>query len=198
MKNKRIIGITGPTGAGKSILSEALRQAGVPVLDADAAAREVTVPGHPCLAELADAFTDKILLPDGSLDRKALAKAAFSSEEGTVKLNSITHPHILALLQKRIAEALSRGDAVAVDAPLLFESGLDALCTETVAVLAPPSRRRRRIMRRDGLTAEEAEARMAAQPGEDFYLDRADGILYNRGTLKSFRAAAAAWAERIK
>lgn len=197
MRDKRIIGITGPTGAGKGILSEALRQAGVPVLDADAVAREVTEPGHPCLAELVETFTDIILNPDGSLNRKALAEAAFSTKEGSVKLNNITHPPILKLLKERLEEALKTGDTVAVDAPLLFESGLDNACTHTVAVLAPACRRRARIMRRDRLTAQQAAARMAAQPTDGFYLDRADEVLYNRGTLKAFRAAAAAWAEKM-
>ncbi len=200
MRNKPfILGVTGPTGSGKSEFAAMLREADVPVIDADALAREVTVPGHPCLAELAAAFSPDVLRADGSLDRAALAKLAFASPQATERLNAVTHPHILKLADERVTACFAAGaDIVAVDAPLLFESGMDAICDRTLAVLAPAADRLARILLRDGITKEGAAARMNAQPDEAYYVSRADDVLWNRGDLGAFYKAARVWIARLK
>lgn len=172
-----VIGLTGPTGAGKGLVAARFAAAGFQVLDADAVSREVVRPGSECLPRLADAFGPAVLKEDGSLDRRALAAAAFATRENTARLNAILHPVIRA----RLAAAVERaGDRpVLIDAPQLFEGACDALCDVTVAVLASPVLRKERICRRDGLTAEEADRRMSVQPGDAFYLARCDHILYN-------------------
>ena len=91
------IGLTGPTGSGKGLLSGWLSGRGAAVIDCDRVAREVTAPGHPCLAALAEAFSPAVLRPDGSLDRAALAARAFADAQSCARLNRITHPFILAL-----------------------------------------------------------------------------------------------------
>lgn len=194
MDKIRRIGLTGPTGSGKSELSAWLAAQGAAIIDCDALAREVTVAGHPCLAKLAEAFSPQILRPDGSLDRARLASLAFSSEQGRLLLDSITHPYILALCHEREAAAVAAGYTCVVwDAPLLFESGLDADCTETVAVLASPETRLARIMARDGIAEDAARVRMMAQPDDAFYRDQATAVLQNDGTLDDLYAAAARW-----
>ncbi len=190
----RIIGLTGPTGAGKSEAARLLSEAGIPVVDADRLARDVTAKGHPCLAELAKAFSPAVLNTDGTLDRAALAAAAFASKEATARLNAITHPHILRLAEERFAALWQEGFTLAaVDAPLLFESGMDGMCDRTAAVLAPAAVRQTRICERDGITAEQAALRMHAQPDEAFYRERANEVLYNDGDLAAFRAKVQAW-----
>lgn len=191
------IGLTGPTGAGKSTVAACFADAGLPIVDADAIAHETVVPGSPVLAALADAFGGSILLPDGSLDRAALADAAFSSPENTARLNAITHPAIICRIRETFTALERRHRAAVLDAPLLFESGLDAVCDYTIAVLAGEESRRSRIMARDGLSAEAACRRMQAQPPEDFYIARADRVLRNDAAPKQLRTAAAALLREI-
>lgn len=173
------LGLTGPTGAGKSTVARLLEQNGIPLVDADAIARTVTEKGSPVLSALADTFGKDILFPDGSLDRRALAAVAFSSKENTEKLNAVTHPAILARIRRALADAT--GDAVVLDAPLLFETGLDALCDHTAAIVADEAVRLARITARDGISEEAAKKRMAVQPDTAFYAARADILLYNNG-----------------
>ncbi len=176
-----------------------LSAAGIPVVDADVLAREVTVPGHPCLAELALAFSPDVLNADGTLNRAALAAAAFSSAESTARLNGITHPHIFRLAEERFSALWKAGVTVAaVDAPLLFESGMDRMCDCTVAVIAPREVRLARICARDGISAVQAELRMQAQPNEAYYTERADEVLHNNGDLDAFRKTVRAWIARLQ
>ena len=171
--NKPVIGLTGPTGAGKSTVAAVFRKLGCAVIDADVLARRA-VEDPDCLAALAKAFGADVVAPDGSLDRRLLARRAFSSPEKTETLNRITHPAVLEETVRRIAELKKSGvAAVVLDAPLLFESGADSLCDTTVAVTAPPATRLRRIMARDGIPEETALERMKAQHPNEYYEQRA-------------------------
>lgn len=193
-----VLGLTGPTGAGKGVVAALLRENGVPVIDADQLSREVTAPGHPCLSALAAAFSPGVLQNDGSLNRAALAEAAFCSPEKTALLNSIVHPAVIALSNTRLTELKANGCAfAAIDAPLLFESGMDAACHRTLAVLASPEQRLTRIIARDGLSKEQALARMNAQPPDIYYEERADEVMRNDGDIDSFRAAVRRWVKEI-
>jgi dephospho-CoA kinase len=172
--SKPVIGLTGPTGAGKSTVAAAFRKLGCIVVDADLAAR--TIADRPdCLDRLKSAFGTDIVRRNNSLDRQKLAGRAFSSPENTRKLNRITHPAIIAECKRHISAALaSECKAVILDAPLLFESGTQDLCDATVAVITPDASRRKRIMTRDGIPEEAARKRMAAQHGNDYYRRKAD------------------------
>jgi len=120
-----IIGLTGPTGSGKSTVAQSLEEAGCVVIDADKIAREVVAPGAPALKELQREFGDTILDDYGNLRRHTLANLAFSSLEKTKRLNEITHPHILRKMKENIEECRQkRKKVVVLDAPLLFEAGL--------------------------------------------------------------------------
>lgn len=183
---KRIVGLTGPSGAGKSRAATAAAAAGFRVIDCDAAAREAVLPGTAGLRAVTQAFGADVLLPDGSLDRRALARRAFSSPENTTLLNRTLLPHIVALIRPQLADG-----CVLLDAPTLFESGLDAVCDVTAAVLADRALRLSRIIERDGLTLKDAELRLSAGKPDAFYLERAGHILYNNGDTAAFDAAAA-------
>lgn len=182
------VGMTGPTGAGKSTVAAALAEAGLPLIDADRLCRKAVEPGTPCLASLAEAFGVGILLPDGSLNRRELARRAFSSPESTRKLNSLVHPPVIAMTKERLRQWEREGKKAAlIDAPLLFESGLDEICSLTVAVLAPEETRLLRIRERDGLTREEALRRMDAQPDDVYYRERADAVVENGADRETLR-----------
>lgn len=178
-----IIGLTGPSGAGKGVVAELLRQRGVGYVDCDLLARQIVQPGEPALDELAAAFSHDIIRPDGTLDRAKLAELAFASSEGTATLNAITHPHIMARLRDNIAEKSREHSVVLVDAPTLFESGAAALCDRIVAVIADKQTRLERIMARDCLDENAALRRINAQPSDDFYTECSDYTLVNGGDL---------------
>ena len=187
------IGLTGPTGAGKSTVAAALAAAGLPLIDADKEARAVTAAGSPVLEKIAAVFGAQMLLPDGTLNRPALAAAAFSSAENTKKLNALTHPAVLERVQAALDTAAAAGARAAVmDVPLLFESGWDRLCDHTVAVVAREDVRLARICARDRLSEPAARQRIAAQPPIAFYTARAEVILHNDTTREALEEQIAA------
>ncbi len=199
MNNVYVVGLTGSTGAGKSEVARVLAEKGCAVIDADVLSRRAVEPGSPCLSALTEYFSEDILLPDGSLDRKALAAVAFASPEKTQVLNGIVHPVVIRMTHAALKEAESQGKTIAViDAPLLFQARLDAICDRTVAVLAPADLRLSRICSRDGITAEQARARMKAQPMDDYYTQRATIILYNTGDRNDLRDKALALFEQLE
>ena len=176
----KIIGLCGQSGAGKTTALEIFMSHGFPCVNCDELARLVTKKGTACLNELQKFFGGAIIYPDGTLDRKALAEVAFSSKEKHAKLCEITHRHILLELENRIEAAREAGERVLViDAPLLFESGLAAWCDEVVALCADRGVRLERIMRRDGLTEEEALARISRQKDERELAERSSFVIYN-------------------
>lgn len=191
----QVVGLTGPTGSGKSTVAAAWQQLGVPIIDCDRLARKVTEPGSSCLPALAERFTAAILREDGSLDRAELARRAFSTPGGTALLNSITHPAIMALLKQELEDAADAGYPVAViDAPLLFEAGLESLCHHVVAVVAPAQTRMERIMSRDGIDREAAQRRMAVQHPDTYYCRQNVCVLHNdRDTASLAEEATALW-----
>ena len=182
----KIIGITGPTGAGKTTALDTLRTFGVEVLDCDAlyhALLERDVDLNEALkARFPGAYAT------GRLDRKALGAMVWQDREALAELNRITHRAILRELEGRIAAARDRGTVgVAIDAVALLESGAGELCDVTVAVIAPEDRRIRRIMARDSIDEGYAKARIAAQKSGGWFAEHCDHTLNNDSTEAAFR-----------
>lgn len=193
---KPVIGLTGPTGAGKSTVAAALKRLGCAVVDADQIAREIVGRGE-CLRRLKKAFGEDIA-PEGNLDRQILARRAFSDSKSTALLNSITHPAVIAEAKKRIGELERSGcRAVVLDAPLLFESGTQDLCSAVIAVVAPYQVRMRRIMDRDRILEDAARERMSAQHSPEYYLARSDYFLDGSHDRKTVERNAAFLLEKI-
>ena len=179
-----VVGLTGQTGAGKSTVSARLAARGCAVIDCDAVTRDPALYSGECLAELQKAFGRDIMRPDGTLDRRLLARRAFADDESTQTLNRITHPVIFSRLRAEIAARKAAGARVIVlDAPTLFEAGAERLCRRVVSVLADRAVRKARILQRDGITGEEAERRMRAQQADGFYASRSDYVLDNTASV---------------
>jgi dephospho-CoA kinase len=176
----RVVGLTGGIATGKSTFAAALRARGVPVLDADALARTVVEPGEPALAEIARVFGAEVLGPDGTLDRRRLGAIVFADPDARVRLEAITHPAIRRAVAAETARLAAQGHAlVFYDVPLLFEVGLDRELDCVVVVYAPREVQRERLLRRDGLTPAEADARLAAQLDVEEKVRRADFVVDN-------------------
>lgn len=174
------IGLTGGIGAGKSTVAQMFRERGVPVIDADAVAREVVEPGEPALARIAERFGSEVLAADGSLDRQVLAARAFTTPESTQALNAIMHPAI----GRRSAELFARyADATMVvhDVPLLVENGLAPNYHLAILVDVPARERVRRLVESRGLDADDAWARIARQASDEERLAACDIVLDNSG-----------------
>ncbi len=193
----KLIGLTGGIASGKSAVSRMLREAGVPVVDADVLAREAVAPGTEALRAIAARFGARVIGADGTLDRKALGAVVFADPAARADLNAIVHPAVAALAAERLAELRAAGAPVAVyEVPLLFESGLEGAMDATILVAASEDAQLRRMASRDGLDEEAARARIAAQlPLAEKRL-RATAVVENDGTLAELAARlGAAWRE---
>ena len=172
-----ILGVTGTSGSGKSTFAKYLEKYGFEHIDTDLIARQI-IPD--AIQLLADAFGQDIIAEDNTLDRKLLAKRAFSKPENTEKLNKITHPYITNEILKRIDDAKKRGvHRLVIDGAALFEAGADKLCDKTVAVCADEKIRMNRVIKRDNITEEQALQRFSAQKPQDFYTSKSDFTLEN-------------------
>ncbi|MCD7872467.1 MAG: dephospho-CoA kinase [Clostridiales bacterium] len=169
-----VIGLTGQSGAGKSYIADKLKRQGFNIVDADYYSKKITENNSCVFPELQREF-GKNIVKDGKLQRQLLADRAFASPESTAKLNKIMHPAILKLC----IEAAEF--PCVLDAPQLFESGATGLCSKTVAVIAPEELRLKRIMKRDGITKEQAKQRINAQHSEEFFKENSDFIIINDG-----------------
>lgn len=164
-----VFGLTGGLATGKSSVAKRWRERGLSVIDADEIARDVVAPGSAAIAELVAAFGADVLLPDGALDRRRVATLVFSDASARKTLEAITHPRIAAASRARTGELADRGEPLACyEATLLVERGLADSFRPLVVVSAPEEEQVARAIVRDGVSDEEARARVAAQlPARD-------------------------------
>lgn len=183
-----VIGLTGPSGAGKGAVGTLLSEHQIPVIDADAVYHGLLAPPSPCLDALRERFGESILLPEGTLNRRALGAIVFSDPEALQDLNKITHGFVMAKIRKEL-DALRQKDtpAAVIDAPQLFEAEADKDCNVIISVLADKKLRLERITARDGIDAETALRRIEAQKNDEFFRTHSDYVLENNGNLDLLR-----------
>lgn len=174
-----VVGITGCSGSGKSAVARIFAQSGFTVIDLDAVSRNVATAGSACLSEIAEFFGSDILLPDGTLNRRTLGDIVFNDAQKLKTLNTITHKYILEEMECIIAN--TDGD-ILIDAPLLFEAGLDKRCDFCIGVIADRDAQISRISARDGISADIAVARLDKQHSNDFFVDNCSYCIENNGT----------------
>ena len=164
-----IIGLTGGIGTGKSEAAKFLASLGAVHLDADAISHELTEPGGEALEPIRAEFGEDVFREDGTLARQALANLTFSDPARKRALEAILHPRIQRDLMRGIDRAAEEGAKVVIlDVPLLFETGMDALCDETWVLSADPETQVARVMMRDRVEREQVEARIQNQmPAEE-------------------------------
>ena len=175
-----VIGLTGPTGAGKGTVAKLFASFGVQIIDADAVYHALLVPPSPCLDELTVRFGSSILNPNKTLNRPALGAIVFSDQKALSDLNAITHRYVMEQIRSELDRLRKTQVKVALlDAPQLFEAGADRDCDVVVSVLADEERRLSRITQRDGISPEAARKRMAAQLPDEFFRRNASYIIEN-------------------
>jgi dephospho-CoA kinase len=186
----KIVGLTGGIASGKSTVSRLLAAAGARIIDADVLARQVVEPGQPAFAAVLDHFGSGILKSDGTIDRDRLAAEVFADPAQKAALEGIIHPAVAKAMAARLAEieATAPRSIVVLDVPLLFEAGMDAGLDLVVVVDAPEVVQLERLMKRSGLSRDEALARVRAQMPMAEKRRRADVVIDNSGSLESTRS----------
>lgn len=187
----RVVGLTGSIGTGKSAVAREFESLGAKIIDADLLAREVVEPGRPGLNELVAAFGETVLLADGSLDRRALGSIVFADKNKRLKLEQILHPKIRSLFLERLNLAKAKNpELIVYVVPLLFESKYEYPELEAVIVVsATPEQSIQRVMSRDKLSREEAQARLNAGLPIDLKAKQADYIIDNSGPPEALKQA---------
>ena len=184
-ENLRVIGITGPSGAGKTTALSLLREKGAFVLDCDAVYHELLERDATLLGAIEQAFPGTV--KDGALDRKTLGTVVFSDPDALETLNGITHRFVSEEIRRRLSDfATAGGTLAALDAVELIASGLGEICDLTIGMLADEELRVRRIMARDGIGREAALLRVRAQKPEEYYRQNCGAVVYNNGDREQF------------
>jgi dephospho-CoA kinase len=184
----RIFGLTGNFGSGKSTVAGMFRKAGIPVIDADQVSREVTSPGSRAYEEVVREFGDGILLPGGAIDRKRLGEMVFADPERRARLEAITHPAILDRMKEVLSDLSKDGHrVVVVEAALIHESGRRGLFEEVISVRCGEETQLRRVTGRDGISREQAAARIRAQMDPADKACRSEHVIDNSGSREETR-----------
>jgi len=190
----KVIGLTGGIGSGKSTVSAYLKEQGFFILDADQIAHDITKKGSPVLTRIADAFGADMLDADGNLQRKKLAAVAFSTQENKVLLESLTTAEVVRLIDEQVGQLRKDGeyDIIFIDAPLLFEVGVDRLTDLVWMVSADDDIRIARVMARDQISREDVLQRIANQMDNEEKIRRSQEVIDNsRGKEELYQQVAA-------
>ena len=191
-KEHFIIGITGGTGSGKTTALHILKDLGAVVFDCDRLYHEMLAQDNGLLDAIEDRFPGTT--ENGMLNRQKLGGLVFSDPQALLDLNAITHPRVK---EKLLSLFPSAPALIVIDAIELFAGGLGQLCDVTVAVTAPEEVRAQRLIARDGLTKEQAIARIRAQKPEQYFRENCDHILENTGTTEAFRTKCLAFFQKL-
>lgn len=192
----RIIGLCGRSGSGKGTFCAVARKNGLKVIDCDAVYKELVSSPSPCLAEIAEYFGEAVI-KNNSLDRSTLANIVFSDSEKLMLLNRITHKHIICEINAMISQ-YDEGDIVILDAPTLFESGVDGMCELVIGILSDDVSCIERITARDGISKEKAVARLSNQLTNDFIIEHSNLVIYNDSNVTAFERASQELIESLK
>ena len=187
--NRLVLGVTGGIASGKTTVVEMLKEMGAPAIDFDVLAREVVEPDKPAWREIVAFFGEQVLQEDRTLDRKKLSDIVFRDIEKRKKLESFTHPRIHAEFVRLLNEIVKEDPKaiVLVDVPLLIELNLQYMFHKTLLVHVPREIQMERLVRRDGISKEEAADRLKAQLPIDEKVGYVDFVIHNDTSLKETR-----------
>ncbi len=180
-----VVGLTGGIASGKSTVSQMMRELGLPVIDADIAARAVVEPGHKTYEKVLEHFGPGILNEDKTINREALGSIVFHDENERAVLNSIVHPAVRKyMLIEKDAYIKEGHKAVVMDIPLLFESSLEKMVDRILLVYTDTDIQLKRLIDRNNLPEKEAKARIGSQMPLSQKVELADAVIDNNGTIE--------------
>ena len=184
----RIIGITGPTGSGKTRLTERIASLGIPTVNADELYHSMLIPPSECLDAIRAQFGDGVFCDDGTLDRPRLSQVVFSDVKKLELLNRTVLDIVISRVRSIIKELEAEGEqTIAIDAPTLIESGFNKECDTVISVISSPDIRATRISSRDGISQQKALERIKAQQCDSFYTENSDITILNDGSVEDFK-----------
>ena len=195
----KIIGLTGGIASGKSTVSRALRELGAIVIDADEVAHTIMEPGKPAWEDIIEHFGSGVLNADQTIDREKLGAIVFNNPERLQVLNQITHPRVGEQFKQIITTLRAeKSDAVLfMEVPLLYETHMERICDEVWVVWVDEETQIQRLMKRDGLSREDALKRIDAQMSLDEKARRADFVIDNRYSIEETIASATKYYNNI-
>jgi len=177
-----IIGITGNSGSGKSEISKIIsKKINAKIIDADEIVRKISEPEYEYYKKQVELFGENILI-NNKLDRKKIAKIIYNNSDKREELNKLTYKYVVDEIKKEIKNSNEKN--IIIDAPLLFESGLNELCNYTIGVIAKPEIKLKRICKRDNIDEKTALARLHIQEKDEFYIKNAEYIIENNGKIE--------------
>jgi dephospho-CoA kinase len=182
-----VVGLTGGIASGKSTVSRILRELDAEIIDSDVIAHELTRPGSECYNRIVEAFGPGLLNPDGTLNRRRLARRVFDNREELARLNAIIHPAVISIVKQKIDEARASPwppEVLVVDAPLLIEAGMVPMVDVVWVVKVDESTQMKRLIARDRLSLDEAMSRIRAQMPLKDKVKYADVVIDNSGTIE--------------
>jgi len=181
----KIIGVTGSSGAGKTEACKIIEKiCDAEIIDADKVAKNLSKKGTMYLNSIVDSFGEDIIYKNGALNRRKLANIIYEDDKKREQLNKCTFDYIVQDIQKKINN-MNHKEIILIDAPLLFESGLDSICDFVISIISERDEQIRRICLRDGINEEDAVKRLNAQSTNEFFLENGDVIIYNNKTLEN-------------
>ena len=189
MNKPYVIGLTGGIGSGKTAAADFLAERGALVIDADVESRALTAEGGEALPRIREVFGDDVFDENGLLNRRALGSIVFADRDKRLALEGIMHP----MIQHRMIQKIREADAEDVpflflSVPLLFETGMDALCDETWCLSVPVDEQIKRVMARDDMTREEAVARIKSQMPLEEKCQRASLVIRTNRPIEATQA----------
>lgn len=183
----KIVGITGKSGAGKTTISNLIKEKyDAEIVDADEVAKELSQKGTMYLKSIVDYFGDDIIKKDGQLNRKKLANLIFNDDDKREELNHLTSLYVVKEIKRRISK-INHKQMILVDAPLLYESGLDQICDIVIGITSSQKEKIERIMQRDNISEEEAKRRLKVQITNQFLEENADIIINNSQDIEELK-----------
>ncbi|MFW5786969.1 MAG: dephospho-CoA kinase [Halanaerobiales bacterium] len=182
-----IIGLTGGIATGKSTVSKILKNYGAYIIDADKIAHEVLSKGEEAWKKVIDEFGEQVLNKNKEIDRKVLGEIVFSDKSKLRELEKITHPEIVKKIKKEIKSNKDKEGNIVLEAPLLFETGLEGLCDEIWVVYTDRETQVKRLLKRDKLSIKEAENRINSQMDLKKKKKKADRLLNNNKNIGNLK-----------
>ena len=181
----KIFGLTGSIASGKSTVSNFLKELNVPIVDADVIAKEVVEIGQPAYKKIVEAFGSEILLDSGEINRPFLGSIIFNNKEKRLQLNEIVHPEVRREMKEQADRYIKQGEPLVIlDIPLLYEGNSIELVEKVIVVTVSEENQLKRLMKRNGLSKEDALLRIASQIPVKEKAARADYVIDNNGDFE--------------